>query len=415
MSVSKSSRQAARSEGTRRVVVTGIGMVHPHGIGHEQVWSSVRAGRSAIRDLDRFDPAHAEVNVAGQLPPEFNVRDFLPARYAKRTDPFTQYGMIATDLAMQDAKLDLATEDPFRIGTSFGNSGGGWGLYERGLNEYFHDGPTMVNPYLATSWFNYAAQGYASIRQGLRGDSATYVAGRASGALATYFGVRSVQWGINDVVLAGGCEAPLTPLGLACHASSGELSLTGDYRPFTQARNGMVLSEGSTILVLEEESRARQRGAHIYGKVLAIRHSRADPGASRGPRRAMTTALQDAGIVSADVGAIFAEGTATPSGDRIEAAAIREVFGESTVPPVTVPRAGYGHQHGASFATELGLGLLAAGEQVLPPTPGYSASVSDLGLRLDDAVRYAELENVLVNSFSKDGMCTSTVISTELH
>src|SRR5690606_29334982 len=161
------------------------------------------------------------------------------------------------------------------------NSGGGWGLYERGLHEYFHDGPPMVNPYLATSWFNYAAQGYATIRQGIRGDSGTYIAGRASGALATYFGVRSVQWGINDVVLAGGCEAPLTPLGIACHGAAGELSSSGNYRPFGARRDGLVLGEGSTILVLEEEGRARARGAHIYGEVLGIRQYRADPATPR--------------------------------------------------------------------------------------------------------------------------------------
>lgn len=393
----------------RRVVITGIGMVHPSGVGHEQVWSTVRAGTNVLSTIDKFDTTDSEVRVAGQLPEDFTVRDYLPARYAKRTDPFTQYAMVATDLALHDAKLTPAEENPFRVGTSFGNSGGGWGLYERGLDEYFHDGPTMVNPYLATSWFNYAAQGYSTIRHGIRGDSATYISGRASGALATYFGIRSVQWGINDVVLAGGCEAPLTPLGIACHASTGELSRRGQYRAFGQEPDGLVLGEGSTILVLEEESRARQRGAHIYGELRGISHSRAPVDSSRGLVRTMNRAVEAAGLKRGDIGGVFAEGAASRHCDRVESTAIRDVFG-NTAPPVTVPRAGYGHQHGASFATEVALSVLASGAGELPPTPGAAEPDPELGITRVDARTPMSSRAVLTNSYARNGMCTSAVV-----
>lgn len=255
-----------------RVVITGIGIVNAAGIGKDEFWSNVTEGKSAICNISRFDATGFPTQVAGEIK-DFNPADFIPRRLLIKTDTFTHYALAAADLAIKDADLDLEKEDSYRTGVWFGNNAGGWDIAERGFYELYNDGPTMVNAWQATAWFPTAAQGYVTIRYGIRGYSKSFVCDRASGASALYFGVKSILLGHNDIVIAGGSEAPITRFGMTCYYETGEVSAATDpakaYLPFDRNRSGMVLGEGSTVLVLESEEHAIRRGAKIYGEVLS--------------------------------------------------------------------------------------------------------------------------------------------------
>ncbi len=255
---------------SKRVVVTGIGIVNASGIGKDEFWNNVTEGKSGIRTISRFDPTGFPTQVAGEIT-NFNAADFIPKRLIIKTDTFTHYALGASDLALKDANLDLEQEDSYRVGVWFGNNAGGWDIAERGFYELYHDGPNMVNAWQATAWFPTAAQGYVTIRYGIRGYSKSFVCDRASGASGLYYGIKSIQQGHNDIVLAGGSEAPISRFGMTCYYETGEVSAAANpetaYMPFDKNRSGMVLGEGSAVLVLESEEHAIRRGAKIYGAV----------------------------------------------------------------------------------------------------------------------------------------------------
>jgi 3-oxoacyl-(acyl-carrier-protein) synthase len=266
----------------------------------------------------------------------------------------------------------------------------------------------MVNPWQATAWFPTAAQGFVSIRFGLRGFSKSFACDRASDACAVFFALRAIRWGYNDVVLTGGSEAPITRLGVAAHVSTGELSRRLDpehaYLPFDRDRNGLVLGEGSTVLILEELAHAKQRGARIYGEVLAVEQRTGDPEDPSALESALTSALRSAACVPEQIDLVLADGCGTVVGDRTEALALHRVFGLGRARPrVTVPKAAYGHLYGASFSTELACGLLAMDRGVLPPTVSTRSVSPDCDVRLVVEAIPAHLEHVCVNGRSREG------------
>jgi 3-oxoacyl-[acyl-carrier-protein] synthase II len=393
------------SSGQRRAVVTGIGLVNPLGIGRDAVWQRLLARDSAIAPIARFDAAGLAVGLAAEVR-DFRPAQHAPARLVAKSDRFAHYALAATDLALADARLAIADLDPFEVGISFGNNSGGWDICERGFDEYYHQGPGLVNPWQATAWFPAAAQGFVSIRHGIRGMSKSFACDRASGGSALFFATRAIRWGHAEVMLAGGAEAPITRLGVAAHVTTGELSERAEperaFLPFDQERAGLVLGEGAAVLVVEERERARRRGARVYGEIAAVEQRTAAPGDPNGLTSAIEAALRSAGWSAGQVDAVFAEGCATGLGDRTEAVALCRVLGPGG-PPVTAPKAAFGHLYGASFGTDLACALIAMEESVLPPTVGTAAAAPDCPVRVVTQPTRARLDRVLVNARSREG------------
>jgi 3-oxoacyl-[acyl-carrier-protein] synthase II len=399
----------------KRVVVTGIGIINPSGIGKEQFWQNMTQGNSAISEIDRFDTTNFPTKVAGAIA-DFKPEDFIPRRLVIKTDRFTHYALAASDLALADANLDLATEDSDRIGVWFGNNAGGWDICERGFKELYNDGATLVNPWQATAWFPTAAQGYVTIRYGIRGYSKSFVCDRASGASGLYFGVKSIQQGHNDVVLTGGSEAPITRFGMVCYYETGEISGADNpntaYQPFDQERSGIVLGEGSTVLILESEEHALARGAKIYGEVTSgSMTTDTDPTVGIHFKRAMNKALTIANLSPTDIDLVFAEGCGTQTGDRLEAKAISAVF-EQTAPdvPITVPKSLFGHLYGASCSTEVACSLLAMETGKIPVMQSVNPD-PDCKLNFVTQAQSASVSRTLVNSRAREGVNAAFVIS----
>ncbi len=399
-----------------RVVVTGIGIVNPSGIGRDEFWSNVTEGKSAIRNISRFDPTGYPTQVAGEIA-EFNPADFIPRRFIVKTDRFTHYALAASELALKDADLDLEQEDSYRVGVWFGNNAGGWDICERGFYEHYQDGPTMVNPWQATAWFPTAAQGFVTIRFGIRGYSKSFVCDRASGASGLYFGVKSILQGYNDIVLAGGSEAPITKFGMNCYYETGEVSASTDpetaYQPFDLNRSGLVLGEGSTVLVLESEEHAMRRGARIYGEVTSgAMTTERETSSGTAFERCMRQALQRAGIGAKDIDVVLAEGCGTKESDQVEAGAIAAVFSEEAKDvPVSTPKSLYGHLYGASCVTEVACSLLAMETGELPIQQKIRAQDPDCQLNFVTQPESRPVSRTLVNSRAREGVNASFVIS----
>jgi 3-oxoacyl-(acyl-carrier-protein) synthase len=398
----------------KRVVVTGIGVINPSGIGKDEFWQNMTEGKSAIKEIDRFDTSDFPTKVAGAIS-DFQPGDFIPRRLVVKTDRFTHYALAASDLALADAELDLEKEDSYRVGVWFGNNAGGWDICERGFHELYNDGATMVNPWQATAWFPTAAQGYVTIRYGIRGYSKSFVCDRASGASGLYFGVKSIQQGHNDVVLTGGSEAPITRFGMVCYYETGEISAASDpdtaYQPFDQERSGIVLGEGSTVLVLESEEHAKARGARIYGEITSgAMTTDVNPIEGIHLQRAMNKALKTAELSPDDIDVVFAEGCGTPNGDRLEAQAISTVFADAPDVPITVPKSLFGHLYGASCATEVACSLMAMSTGKLPVMRSVNP---DQGCQLNfvTQAQSRQVSRTLVNSRAREGVNASFVIS----
>ncbi|HET9959541.1 MAG TPA: beta-ketoacyl synthase N-terminal-like domain-containing protein, partial [Polyangiaceae bacterium] len=331
-------------------------------------------------------------------------------------DRFTHMALAAAGMALSDAALSLETEDRYRVGVWFGNNAGGWDICERGFHELYRDGATLVNPWQATAWFPTAPQGYVTIRHGIQGMSKSFVCDRASGASALYFAERAIRLGTLDVVLAGGSEAPLTGFGMSCYAGLGELTQrqepSGAYQPFGVERSGFVLGEGSTVLVLEEGERAKQRGARIYGW-LEQGAMGIDPGcdAVDAWTGAFEGCLQRASWQAADVDVVFGEGAASVAGDRQEAQVLTQVFGARGV-PVTIPKTMYGHLYGASAVTELAIALLSFESGCLPPTTGTQALDPQCPVDLVLEPRSRPVRRALISSRAREG--TAVVLGVAL-
>lgn len=399
-----------------RVVITGIGVVNAAGIGKEEFWNNVTSGKSAIRTISRFDPTGFPTQVAGEIK-NFNPADFIPRRLLIKTDTFTHYALAASELALKDADLDLEKEDSYRVGVWFGNNAGGWDIAERGFHELYNDGPTMVNAWQATAWFPTAAQGYVTIRYGIRGYSKSFVCDRASGASALYFGVKSILQGHNDIVIAGGSEAPISRFGMTCYYETGEVSAATDpekaYMPFDRNRSGTVLGEGSTVLVLESEEHAVRRGAKIYGEVVSgSMTTDVDPKKGIHFERCMREALQRAELKPSDIDVVFAEGCGTQLSDRLEAGAIAAVFNEEAPNvPVTVPKSLFGHLYGASCSAEVACSLLSMETGKLPTTQKITEPDPDCQLNFVTQPESRSVSTTLVNSRAREGVNASFVIA----
>ena len=405
----------------RRVAVTGIGVVTPIGIGREGLWSGLRASRSAVRTVTRFDPAMFRSQNAAQVD-DFHPADFLDQKRVKRLDRFGQFAVGCAKLALEDSGIDLALEDRERIGATMGSALGGVAYAEGQMHEFYAKGLNGIDPALALKVFGGAASCNIAIEFGVQGPNSTNAMSCASGTIAVGEGFREVRDGYADVMLCGGSEAPLAPLTFGAFAIIRAMSTRNDEpqrasRPFDSGRDGFVMGEGGAVLVLEEYERARARGAHIYAEVVGYGNSN-DAHHMTAPRpdgaqaaRSMRRALEDGHVAPHEVGYVNAHGSSTPLNDPTETLAIKQVFGaHARRLQVSSTKGYYGHALGASGAFEAAICALALERQWLPPT--VNLDQPDPACDLDcipHEGRAARVDVALSNSFGFGGINAALV------
>jgi len=406
----------------RRVVVTGIGAITPIGITGTNLWDGVRAERSAVRSLTRFDPSIFRSHNAAEVN-DFVPSDHLDAKRAKRLDRFGQFSVVAARQALEDANLDLASEDRDRIGTMMGSALGGVAYAEDQLGLFLKQGLRAVEPMLALTVFGGASSCNIAIELGVRGPNSTNAMSCASGTIAVGEAFRQVRDGYADVMIAGGAEAPLSPLCFGAFALIRAMSTRNDdpgsaSRPFDRDRDGFVMGEGSAVLILEERSRAIARGAPIYGEVLGYgltndaHHMTAPLPDGSQAARSITLALADAEIAPNDVTYVNAHGSSTPLNDPTETLAIKRAFGDHAYRmPVSSTKGYYGHALGASGAIEAAICALALRNRWVPPTVNLETPDEACDLDYVPSVgRPADLDVVVSNSFGFGGINAAIVM-----
>ena len=406
----------------RRVVITGVGAVTPIGTAVDGLWDGLVARRSAVRTLSRFDPAPFRSKIAAEIP-DFRPQDFLEAKRAKRLDRFSQLAVTSARLALADAGLEPAREDPDRVGAMMGSALGGVAFAESQVGNYLREGPRGLDASLALAVFPGAASCNIAIEFGFSGPNATNAMSCASGTIAVGEGFRTVRDGCADVMVAGGSEAPLAPLTFAAFSNIRAMSTRNDdpataSRPFDADRDGFVMGEGAAVLILEERGRALARGAPVYAEIVGYGctndayHMTAPRPDGRQAARAMQLALADGDVSAGEIDYVNAHGSSTPLNDSTETLAIKQVFGAHAYRlAVSGTKGYYGHALGASGAIETAICALALARGWLPPTLNLSQPdpACDLDCLPRDG-RTAQPGAVLTNSFGFGGINATLVL-----
>jgi act minimal PKS chain-length factor (CLF/KS beta) len=380
-------------------VITGIGVVAPNGFDADEYWDAVLNGRGGIDRITRFDPAQYPARLAGEVP-DYDVREYIPGRLIPQTDQATRLVLIATDAAVRDSALELAAVPKDQVGIVTGLSTGGLEYSQRELEKLWCLGSNHVSAYLSFSWFYAVNTGQISIRHGLHGPGGV-LTGNTSGLDAIAQARRYVGEGL-PVVMCGAVESAMCPLGWAIELTTGQLSTVADetqaYLPFDAAASGYVPGEGGAMIVVEEAGHASERGVRPYGEIAGYATTfDPRPGSAREPglRRAIETALSDAGVTPADVDVVFADAAGVGELDRAEAAAVTDVFGPRAV-PVTAPKTMTGRLYSGGPALDVATASLSMRHGVIPPT-----------INVTDPVRSDQLDLVL-------GEPRETTVSTAL-
>ncbi len=363
----------------RRVVVTGLGAVTSLSCRVADLWNRILNGESGIHAIRLFDTSGHKVKFGGDVW-DWTTGEYVSAKEAKRIDRFTQFAMVAGIDAVTDSGLDFTKEDPFRAGVILGSGIGGLHEIETQVERLLHKGPDKVSAFTIPKLMINAASGHLSIQYGLRGPNHAVATACASATNALGDALRNIQYGESDIMITGGTEAAITPMGIAGFANMKALSERNDdppraSRPFDRDRDGFVLSEGAGMLVFEELEHAKARGAKIYAEVLGYgasadgNHITQPDEQGTGAARAMQQALADAKLDPSAIGYINAHGTSTPLGDAAETTAIKRIFGEHARQlSVSSTKSQLGHMLGASGGVELVLTVLALRDGMIPPT-----------------------------------------------
>lgn len=418
----KATEKNENSPVQRRVVITGLGAITPLGHGADGLWMGVRCERSAIGPLMFFDSSLYASRCAGEIH-DFNPADYLEGKTLKRLDRFAQFCVAASRQAIEDSKLNLSAEDPERFGVCIGSALGGVALAEAQHIRFRELGPKSVSPMLALHTFVGSGSCNTAIEFGLRGFTSSNADSCASGAIAMGNAWHTIRRGDADMMLAGGAEAPLSPLCFGAFSTIHAMSKRNDdpeaaCRPFDSDRDGFVMSEGSAVMVLEERGHALRRGAKIYAELAGFASNndafhmaapRPDVAASS---QCIRMALKAANIAPDAIDYIGAHGSATKLGDNAEILAIRTALGEEIARkiPLSSTKAMHGHALGATGAMEAAICLLAMQHGWIPPTLNLDNPDPDCDL---DCVpltgRPARLNTVLSNSFGFGGLNAALV------
>ena len=375
---------------SRRVVVTGMGAVTPIGIGVENFWNGIKNNQVGIQIIDRFDPTEFKAKVAAQVN-DFNPKDYMDPKSAKRMDKFCQYAVAAAKEAVEDANLCMENEDPYLVGVSIGSGVGSLEQAEVNAIKLKEKGPSRINPLLVPELITNMAAGNVSIAIGAKGKSINVVTACATGSHSIGEAFRSIQCGDADVMIAGGTESCITPLGVGGFAALTALSTSEDpmcaSRPFDKDRDGFVMGEGAGVVILETLEHAQARNAKIYAEIAGYGAtsdayhitSPAEDGA--GAARAMTNAMKEAGITPAQVDYINAHGTSTHHNDLFETRAIKLAFGkEAGNVKISSTKSMIGHLLGAAGAVEFITCVKSINDGYVHPNVGLKETEEELDL-----------------------------------
>ena len=401
----------------RRVVVTGIGAITPIGVGAQGLRAGLRAGRSAVGAVTRFDSSPFVTHIAAQSP-DIDLTPYLDGKKLKRLDKFSQYAVACAKMAIGDANLDLDTTDRDRVGVCLGTALGGVGFAEEQYPNFLAQGVRGVNPMLALSVFNGAGSCNVAIEIGVTGPATANGDSCAASPIAIGRAVDFIRDGSADIMLAGGSEAPLSPLCFGAFAIIRAMSQRNDdpehaCRPFDGERDGFVMAEGAAMLVLEEYEAAKARGARIYGEILS--HAITNDGFhmtqprpdGKQAARCLSMALSRAGINPEQIDYINAHGSSTPLNDSTETSAIKQAFGAHAYKiPLSSTKSFHGHALGATGAWEAAISLLTLQDNWLPPTLNltHPDPNCDLDYIPETQGREKKVNYVLSNSFGFGGI-----------
>ncbi len=407
---------------TRRVVVTGMGMVTPLGLDVASNWDALTHGRSGIARIARFDPAPYETQIAGEVH-GYEPTQYMDRKEVRRTDRFTHLAVGAASQALSDAKLDTVP-DAERVGTAIATGVGGLETLIREVLLMEQRGPSRLSPFLVPMLMANAASAQVSMQFGLKGPSLTHVSACASSSHAIGESAEIIRRGQADVMVTGGSEAAVLPLAIGAFSTMHAMSRRNDdpqgaSRPFDKDRDGFVLSEGSAVVVLEEREHALGRGARIYGELIGYGatadayHITSPSPEGEGNARAMRMALSEAGLKPTDIEYVNAHGTSTQPNDREETAAIKQVFGEHAYKlMISSTKSMSGHLLGAAGSFEAIVCLLAMRDGCIPPTINYTTP--DPALDLDyvpNTARAKTIKTTLSNSMGFGGHNASLIFT----
>ncbi len=401
--------------GVRRVVVTGVGLVSPLGVGTAATWEGLLAGRSGAGPITRFDASAFPVRIACEVK-GFDPLDFVERRSLRKMDTFSIYAMAASLLAVEDAGLAAPVPAPDRTGVIIASGIGGFETIEREHGNLLARGPRRISPFFVPNMVVNLAGGNVSIRLNARGPNTAPATACAAGSHAIGDAFRLIRFGYADAMVAGGTEATITPMCIGGFARMRALSTRNDdperaSRPFDRDRDGFVVGEGSGVVFLEERERALARGATPYAEVIGYGmtgdafHITAPAANGNGAVRVMRAALDEAGAAPEEVDSVNAHGTSTPLNDRIETAAIRKVFGDHADRlVVNSTKSMTGHLLGGAGGLEAGIACLTLRHQIVPPTINYETADPDCDLDVaPNVARPARVRSVLSNSFGFGG------------
>lgn len=405
---------------SRRVVVTGMGAITPIGLSVKDFFESVKAGRHGFGTITRFDSTDYKCHMAAELK-GFDAKNYMDFKAAKRMEAFSQYAVAAAREAVSDAGLSMEKEDPYRAGCSVGSGVGSLQAIEREYEKLLQKGPSKINPLLVPLMISNMAAGNVSIHFGLKGKNINVVTACATGTNSIGEAFRSIQYGDADIMLAGGTESAVTPLGIGGFCALTALSTVDNpdscSLPFDKNRSGFVMGEGAGIVVLEELEHAKKRGAHIYAEVLGYGctgdayHITSPAEDGSGAARAMENAIADGGLVPEDITYINAHGTATHHNDLFETRAIKLAFGgHAKKLRINSTKSMIGHLLGAAGAVEFITCVKEMEEGFIHKTVGYETPDEELDLNYCKEAYKEEIPYALSNSLGFGGHNASILI-----
>ena len=405
---------------SRRVVVTGLGAVTPIGLNVDDFWDSVKAGKIGFDRITKFDTTDYKCHIAAELK-DFNPQDFMDRKAAKRMEPFSQYAVAAAKEAIEDSGLDISKEDPYMVGCAIGSGIGSLQAMERETQKLHEKGPGRVNPLLVPLMICNMAAGNVSIQFGLKGKSINDVTACATGTNTIGEAYRSIQYGEADVMVAGGTEGSVCPIGIAGFTALTALSTVDDPAkcslPFDKNRSGFVMGEGAGVVILEELEHAKARGAKIYAEVAGYGcssdayHITSPQEDGAGAARAMTNAMNDAGVGPSDIKYINAHGTGTHHNDLFETRAIKLAFGDEAADlKINSTKSMIGHLLGAAGAVEFITCVKEIQDGFIHKTVGYETPDEEIDLNYCKESYEEPVEYALSNSLGFGGHNASILL-----
>ena len=406
----------------KRVVITGIGAITPVGNNCKDFWANIKAGKSGVGAITRFDASEMKTRIAAEVK-DFDPAEFIDKKEVRRMDLYTQYTMVAASEAFESAKIDMEKEDAWRVGIITGSGIGGMETFNEQHSALLEKGPGRVSPFFIPMMISNMGASQVAIKYGMRGINYNVVSACASGTHAIGDAMRQIQYGTNDIIIAGGAEAAITPISVAGFCNMKALSTRNDEpqtasRPFDLDRDGFVMGEGAAFVVLEELEHAKKRGANIicelvgYGATDDAYHMTSPIPGGEGGAKAMSLAIEDAGILPSDIDYINAHGTSTKYNDSFETSAIKSVLGEhANKVMVSSTKSMTGHLLGAAGGVEAIACALAIKEGFVPPTINYTTPDPECDLDVVPNVgRNADIKYAMSNSLGFGGHNATIVL-----